>query len=89
MEKNKYRKPNRLKNYDYSSPGYYFITICTKHRESILWNREFREDNGMIKNRYSESPVITADCEAKKISRVELFRRVLSDIKPVGVVPVR
>ena len=30
------RKPTRLKNYDYSSPGAYFITICTKGREKIL-----------------------------------------------------
>ena len=30
------RKPTRLKAYDYSSPGSYFITICTKDRKSIL-----------------------------------------------------
>ena len=30
------RKPTRLKNYDYSSTGYYFITICTYNRENIL-----------------------------------------------------
>lgn len=32
--KNKYRiEPARLKNWDYSSPGLYFVTICTKGRE--------------------------------------------------------
>ena len=31
------RKPNRLKNYDYSQNGAYFITICTKGRQEILW----------------------------------------------------
>lgn len=30
------RKPNRLKNYDYSSKGAYFITICTLDRKCIL-----------------------------------------------------
>lgn len=30
------RKPNRLKNYDYSSQGAYFITICTLDRKCIL-----------------------------------------------------
>lgn len=30
------RKPNRLPGYDYSSPGAYFITICTKNRKCIL-----------------------------------------------------
>ena len=30
------KKPIRLKNYDYSEPGAYFITICTKGRKPIL-----------------------------------------------------
>ena len=31
------RKSIRLKDYDYSQPGYYFITICTQNRECTLW----------------------------------------------------
>lgn len=30
------RKSIRLKNYDYSQNGMYFITICTHHRQNIL-----------------------------------------------------
>ena len=30
------RKPTRLKDYDYSSPGAYFVTICTQDRKQIL-----------------------------------------------------
>ena len=30
------RKPNRLPNFDYSTPGAYFITICTENRKPIL-----------------------------------------------------
>ena len=30
------RKPTRLKSYDYSSAGAYFITICTLNRECVL-----------------------------------------------------
>ena len=30
------RKPIRLKNYDYSSPGAYFITVCTREKRCIL-----------------------------------------------------
>lgn len=30
------RKDIRLKQYDYSREGYYFITICIKNRECIL-----------------------------------------------------
>jgi len=35
--KNKYRiESTRLREYDYSSPGAYFITVCTKNRECIF-----------------------------------------------------
>ena len=30
------RKNIRVKGYDYSTPGYYFITICTQNKEKIL-----------------------------------------------------
>jgi hypothetical protein len=30
------RKPTRLKNFDYSKNGVYFITICTEKRKNIL-----------------------------------------------------
>ena len=30
------RKPIRLKNWDYSSPGYYFVTICTKDHQHFF-----------------------------------------------------
>lgn len=32
------RKLNRIKDYDYSQNGYYYITICTHNREEILGN---------------------------------------------------
>ena len=32
------RKPTRLKNYDYSQNGYYFLTICTHNKQKILCN---------------------------------------------------
>ena len=31
------RKPNRLPFFDYSTPGAYFITICTRNRMKIFW----------------------------------------------------
>ena len=30
------RKPNRLKDYDYSQNGAYFVTICTQNRENLF-----------------------------------------------------
>ena len=32
------RKKNRLDNFDYSSGGAYFITLCVKNRKKILSN---------------------------------------------------
>ena len=31
------RKPNRLLEYDYSTPNAYFITISTKSRKNFFW----------------------------------------------------
>ncbi len=33
-----HRRSIRLKGYDYSQPGAYFITICTRDRECLFWN---------------------------------------------------
>ncbi len=30
------RKTNRLKNYNYSAPGMYFLTVCVKDRKPVL-----------------------------------------------------
>ncbi len=43
----KNRKSIRLKGYDYSKAGLYFITICTNHRQSIFGNID---DDVMILN---------------------------------------
>ena len=32
------RKQIRIEDYDYSTPGAYFITVCTANREKIFWN---------------------------------------------------
>ena len=32
------RKPNRIERYDYSTPGAYFITVCTTGREKLFWS---------------------------------------------------
>ncbi len=37
LHKNKYRiESTRLKEWDYSSPGYYFVTICANKRECLF-----------------------------------------------------
>ena len=32
------RKPTRIEDYDYSTPGAYFITVCTANRAKIFWD---------------------------------------------------
>ena len=32
------RKQIRINNYDYSTPGTYFVTVCVNDRKPILWN---------------------------------------------------
>ena len=32
------RKSIRIENYDYSTPGAYFITVCTANREKLFWS---------------------------------------------------
>ncbi len=36
MEQRPVRKPNRLAYYDYTKPGYYFVTVCTLNRKPVL-----------------------------------------------------
>ena len=31
------RKPTRIEEYDYSTAGAYFITVCTANREKLFW----------------------------------------------------
>lgn len=38
MDSRQKRKSLRLKGYDYSAPGVYFITVCTENRRKILGN---------------------------------------------------
>jgi REP element-mobilizing transposase RayT len=54
-------KSNRLQNYDYSSNWWYFITICTKNRESyfgeiINWKIVLNEYWEIVKKYYFEIP---------------------------------
>ena len=46
------RKQNRLKEYDYSTPNAYFITICTEKRKNLFWM-----DVGVIIDRPKNVPL--------------------------------
>jgi len=50
------RKSIRLKNYDYSQAGFYFITICTQNRLHLFG--EIVDDAGeMIDEIWHETPI--------------------------------
>ncbi|OGL39994.1 MAG: hypothetical protein A3C43_06245 [Candidatus Schekmanbacteria bacterium RIFCSPHIGHO2_02_FULL_38_11] len=49
-----YRKSIRLKGYDYSNSGIYFITICTKDRE--LYFKKFSELKEILKQQWQKIP---------------------------------
>ena len=49
------RKPTRLKGYDYSTPGAYFVTICTQNREQ-LFEMLTEWKNDIIENHTDMSP---------------------------------
>jgi REP element-mobilizing transposase RayT len=53
MERLHERKPNRLKDYDYSRNGLYFITICVKDKHEMLG----KICVGAIINRPHDSPI--------------------------------
>ncbi len=42
------RKKLRLKNYDYSSPGCYFVTILAHNRSKIFWDNDNINELGKI-----------------------------------------
>ncbi len=49
------RKNIRLKDFDYSSKGAYFITICTENRKNYFWKKDFELQNYTVK-------VVGANC---------------------------
>ena len=51
----RYHKRRRLKNFDYSSKALYFITICTKNHEFLLWKEgAYNEEYGYELTEYGK-----------------------------------
>ena len=64
------RKPTRLKNYDYSSTGAYFITICTKDRKEILSEITVGDDAHIVPKNTLSSYGLICDKYIKNISEI-------------------
>ena len=77
------RRSIRLKGYDYSQPGAYFVTICTQNRESLLGEIV---EGGMILNEYGQ---VVAGCWvwlAKQYPYVQLDEWVVMPNHAHGIV---
>ena len=64
------RKKIRLEGYDYSSAGYYFITICVKNRHEMLGeiinnNSVLNEYGFLVKREIENIPSIRKECIVK------------------------
>lgn len=90
------RKPNRLRDFDYSSCGAYFITICTKERRNYFWNTVGAtigrpQDvpltsygkivNDAINNIPKSYPQISVDCYAIMPNHIHLILQIYSEDK--------
>ena len=42
------RKSPRIPGYDYTTPNYYFITICTDKKKNIFWKDDELNEKGII-----------------------------------------
>ena len=71
------RKPTRLKNYDYSSTGAYFITICTKDRKEILSKITVGDDAHIVPKNTLSSYGLICDKYIKNIS--EMYENIKID----------
>lgn len=58
------RKSNRLKGYDYGTPGMYFVTICVKNKNEIFGEVS---ENKVILNRYGM--IVKEEIEKTKVIR--------------------
>ena len=54
-----HRKRTRLACHNYSSPGYYFITVCTKDKKPLLCRIVGTDVLGGPKSEFTEAGILT------------------------------
>ena len=52
------RKSPRLKKYDYNTPGYYFVTVCTHEKKKILCEIVDNKSNSIVGEGLSALPKV-------------------------------
>ncbi len=74
------RKRQRLEKYDYTPPGYYFITICTYHKQHLLSEIKTGNCSEKCENCLTELGRIvqeTLDSLPKRFPNVRIDKRVI------------
>ena len=69
MNKLPKRKTIRIEDYDYSTPGAYFITVCTVNREKIFWSNRRGELCSPVNAPLSDIGMIV-DNEIQKLNSI-------------------
>jgi putative transposase len=77
------RKPIRLKDFDYSSPGAYFVTICTMDKECWFGKILYGE---MILNQYGKLVKTIWDELASHFINIELDYHVIMPNHVHGII---
>lgn len=80
-----YRKPNRLKNFDYSSHKYYFITICTNGKKKYFGDIH---KNTMCINKLGAIVYRQWEWLAKQYSYIELHAFILMPNHVHGIIEI-
>jgi len=81
-----HRRSIRLKGYDYSQAGAYFVTICTKNRECLFGDVI---DDGMMLNEYGTIVANEWKKSAKIRDEIELDEWVVMPNHFHGIVVIR
>jgi REP element-mobilizing transposase RayT len=85
-----HRKSIRLKGYDYSSPGYYFVTICTQNRvclfgEIINGKMQLNDAGNMVDLQWATLPHRFKNIRIDEYSVMpNHFHAILEIVSPVG-----
>ena len=80
------RKSLRLKDYDYSKPGLYFVTICVKHELDLFG----RINNGVLfPNKYGEIVIKSWLWIEKHYAQIQLDRWILMPNHLHGIIIIK
>ena len=84
-----YRKSLRLSGYDYSQPGYYFVTICSFQRQCLFgdiidYSMQLNQYGEIVREQWLQSAVIRTEIELDEFIVMPNHFHAIVIINPVG-----